>query len=61
MYNGRFTEKVMDEFSDLVTKSIQQFITEKVNERLTNALTVENEKAEELLVSLQAQQGSHSQ
>lgn len=47
VYNGRLTEKVMDQFSELVQKACNQLISEKVNDRLTSALNKETEKQQE--------------
>jgi len=44
VYDGRQTEKVLEQFKELVVKSINQFITEKVNDRLQNALQKEEEQ-----------------
>ncbi|WP_445455530.1 type I restriction endonuclease [Flavobacterium sp. HNIBRBA15423] len=44
VYNGRLTEKVMEEFKELVQKGFNQFISEKVNDRLNAALNKEAEK-----------------
>nr|WP_315224633.1 type I restriction endonuclease [uncultured Flavobacterium sp.] len=44
VYAGRLTEKVVDEFKDLVQKSLNQFISEKINDRLNAALTKETIK-----------------
>ncbi|MCG2611806.1 type I restriction enzyme HsdR N-terminal domain-containing protein [Flavobacterium sp. SM15] len=41
VYNGRLTEKVMDEFSELVQKAFGQLVGEKINERLHLALNKE--------------------
>lgn len=41
VYTGRFTEKVMEEFTDLVQKAFGQLIGEKINERLHLALNKE--------------------
>ncbi|MGX7666063.1 type I restriction endonuclease [Flavobacterium pedocola] len=41
VYNGRLTEKVMDEFTELVQKAFGQLIGEKINERLHLALNKE--------------------
>jgi hypothetical protein len=41
VYTGRLTEKVVEEFKDLVQKSLNQFISEKINDRLKAALTKE--------------------
>lgn len=49
-YKGRLTSKVMDEFTDIVSKAFNQTISEKVNDRLNSALNKEQEqqKQEEL-------------
>lgn len=44
VYNGRLTEKIMVQFKELVQKAINQQISEKVNDRLQNALNKEEEK-----------------
>ena len=44
VYNGRLTEKVMEEFKELVQKGFNQFVSEKVNDRLNAALNKEAEK-----------------
>lgn len=44
VYSGRLTEKVLEQFKDLVSKALNQHISDKVNDRLTAALTKENEK-----------------
>lgn len=41
IYNGRLTEKVMEEFNELVQKAFGQLIGEKINERLQFALNKE--------------------
>lgn len=41
VYTGRLTEKVMEEFKDLVSKGFNQFINEKINDRLNAALSKE--------------------
>lgn len=43
-YNGRLTNKVMEEFTDIVNKAFNQIISEKVNDRLNSALNKEQEK-----------------
>lgn len=47
VYSGRLTEKVMGEFTDLVSKAFTQTISEKVNNRLNSALNKEAEKQQE--------------
>lgn len=44
VYDGRLTEKVMIEFTDLVHKAFNQTISDKVNDRLNAALNKESEK-----------------
>lgn len=44
VYKGRLTEKVLEQFKDFVHKALNQYISEKVNDRLTSALNKENEK-----------------
>jgi hypothetical protein len=47
VYTGRLTEKVVDEFKDLVQKAFNQFISEKINDRLNAALNKETIKQKE--------------
>lgn len=47
VYTGRLTEKVVDEFKDLVQKSVSQYINEKINDRLNAALTKETIKQQD--------------
>ncbi|SDM20716.1 type I restriction endonuclease [Kriegella aquimaris] len=47
VHSGRLTEKVMAEFTDLVSKAFLQTISEKVNDRLNAALNKESEKQQE--------------
>lgn len=47
VYTGRLTEKVMGEFTDLVSKAFTQTISEKVNDRLNAALNKEAEQQQE--------------
>lgn len=47
IYTGRLTEKVMGEFTDLVSKAFTQTISERVNDRLNAALNKEAEKQQE--------------
>ncbi|KLT69716.1 type I restriction endonuclease [Flavobacterium sp. ABG] len=47
VYAGRLTEKVVDEFKDLVQKGFNQFISEKINDRLNAAINKENQKQKE--------------
>lgn len=50
VYSGRQTEKVLEQFRSLVTKSLHQFISDRVNERLQNALNNEENSREEASV-----------
>jgi|SRR6218665_174636 len=52
VYSGRLTEKVMEEFRDLVQKGFNQFVNEKINDRLSAALSKEeqNQKVIEIEV-----------
>lgn len=47
VYSGRLTEKVMEEFKDLVQKGFNQFVSEKINDRLNAALNKEAKQQEE--------------
>ncbi|MEH6763741.1 MAG: type I restriction endonuclease [Aequorivita antarctica] len=46
-YSGRLTERVMEEFTELVQKAFNQTISEKVNDRLNAAINKEAEKQQE--------------
>tara|TARA_R110002012_G_scaffold201134_3_gene370106 strand:- start:17 stop:1066 length:1050 start_codon:yes stop_codon:yes gene_type:complete len=46
-YSGRLTERVMEEFKELVQKAFNQTISEKVNDRLNAAINKEAEKQQE--------------
>ncbi len=50
VYTGRLTEKVLEEFKELVQKAFNQFISEKINDRLNAALNKETikQKAEQI-------------
>lgn len=50
VYSGRLTEKVMEQFTELVLKATNQFISEKVNDRLTAALNKETEKQQKEII-----------
>ena len=50
VYSGRLTEKVMEQFKELVLKATTQYISEKVNDRLTSALNKETEKQQEEVI-----------
>ncbi|AXG70033.1 hypothetical protein KORDIASMS9_02262 [Kordia sp. SMS9] len=44
VYSGRLTERVMEQFGELVHKAINQLISDKVNDRLQSALHKETEQ-----------------
>lgn len=44
VYSGRLTERVMEEFKELVGKAINQVISDRVNDRLHSALNKEEEQ-----------------
>lgn len=48
VYNGRLTEKVMEQFTELVQKACNQLISERVNDRLTSALNKETENQQKV-------------
>lgn len=52
VYSGRLTANVVEEFSEMVKKAFGQYISEKVNDRLSSALSKEEEmqKEEEILI-----------
>lgn len=41
VYSGRVTQKVREQFADLVKRALTQFINERINERIKSALTPE--------------------
>lgn len=49
VYAGRLTEKVVEEFKELVQKGFNQFISEKINDRLNAAINKESQKQKEEL------------
>lgn len=46
VYSGKATEKVMNQFTDIVTRTIDQIFNEIINERLMNAIK-QTEKSQE--------------
>jgi hypothetical protein len=42
-YSGRATEKIVQQFTDLLKKSVNQVVNDLINERLKSALTKESE------------------
>lgn len=56
VYDGAFTQKVRQQFTGLVNKAAQQFLTERVNDRLKTALGVSGiTQASELPASASAE------
>jgi hypothetical protein len=47
VYSGMITSKVLEQFTNLIRKSIQQNITDVITERLKSALTKEDDAAKE--------------
>jgi hypothetical protein len=47
VYPGRLTEKVMEEFRDLVQRGFNQFVSEKINDRLNAAISKEAQQQSE--------------
>jgi hypothetical protein len=45
VYSGRITQKVVEQFKDLVARSAKQLLSEMINERLQNALNTETQIA----------------
>jgi len=41
VYSGKLTKAVKQQFNDLVKKALQQFLSDRINERLKSALVVE--------------------
>lgn len=52
VYSGRLTEKVMEEFKDLVQKGFSQFVSEKINDRLNAAINKEAQKQQDEQVDI---------
>ncbi len=50
VYNGRLTEKVLDEFRMIVHKAFSQYISDNINERLAAAINNENQKQKEDII-----------
>lgn len=47
VYNGRLTEKVLEEFRTIVQKAFSQHLSDNINERLAAAINKENQKQKE--------------
>jgi len=50
VYPGRLTEKILSQFAPLVKKSLNQYITDQVTDRLQNALVKEEEVRKQSVV-----------
>ncbi len=48
IHHSKVTEKVLEQFKNLVKRSFHQFINDSINERLKTALATEQQKAEQL-------------
>ncbi len=44
VYTGKMTQRVMDQFANIVRRAFNQFIRERVNDRIKSALDVEQEE-----------------
>src|SRR5690606_16921946 len=61
VYSGLVTAKVLEQFTNLTKKSIQQYLSDIITERLKSALTKEDEIAKEKTAELElAQQDENS-
>lgn len=47
IFDGRLTKSVIDQFTQIVKDARKQFINERINERLTSALSAEREEEQE--------------
>ena len=48
IYDGRLTQSVLEQFRQIVKKAREQFINEKINDRLKSALSTNEDKKEEI-------------
>ncbi|MBN2703094.1 MAG: type I restriction enzyme HsdR N-terminal domain-containing protein [Pontiellaceae bacterium] len=55
VFDGRLTKSVMDQFTKIVKEARRQFINEKINERLTSALSADREVDDESALDEQEQ------
>lgn len=53
IFDGRLTKPVMEQFTKIVQEARKQFVNEKINERLTSALSANERPAENLAVENQ--------
>lgn len=42
IYNGRFTQAILDKFRPIIKKSLSQYINELVNDKIKNALNIDD-------------------
>lgn len=50
VYDGRFTQNIVDKFKVIVKKSISQYLNELVNDKIKNALNIETEQLQSEVV-----------
>lgn len=50
VYEGRFTQSIVDKFKVIVKKSISQYLNELVNDKIKNALNIETENLQSEVV-----------
>lgn len=50
IYEGRFTQNVIDRFKPIVKRSVSQYLNELVNDKIKNALSIEDKKLESEIV-----------
>lgn len=50
VYEGRFTQGIVDKFKTIVKKSVAQYLNELVNDKIKNALNIENENIQSEVV-----------
>lgn len=58
VYPGMLTAKLVEQFSDLTKRSIQQYINDLITDRLKSALKKENEQAQDVTEQEQAATGT---
>lgn len=56
VYSGRMTQNVKEQFAEIVRKALNQFLNEKINARLQQAVLVTGETATETEVEQQAEE-----
>jgi len=62
VYNGRYTQQVKEQFTDLVQRAMRDYVRERVNERLKIALeTDKHEHPESQDISAESPQGQSSE